>query len=99
VGARDTQYLAYVNDPSNGILPSGTTCPVTKLGFQTGSINDSCDQLHWWSWHPGGANWTFGDGSARFIAYTIDSPGTVTPPTTLMQLVTRNGGEVIIGDY
>ena len=76
------------------------TCPHTKVGFQAGSINDPCDQVHWWSWHPGGANWTFADGSARFVTYTVDSnQPQLTPASTLMQLVTRNGGEVITGDY
>ena len=98
IGARETQYLAYVNDPGNGILPAGAP-PCTKVGFQVGSIQDPCDQVHWWSWHPGGGNWTFADGSARFIAYNVDSPPQMTPATPLMQLVTRNGGEVITGDY
>jgi hypothetical protein len=82
---------------------SSFTCPLTKVGFQPGTINDPCDQVHWWSWHPAGSNWTFGDASARFVTYTIDSPAAPTtppsPPTTLMQLVTRNGGEVPTGDY
>jgi prepilin-type processing-associated H-X9-DG protein len=100
LGARDSAYLAYVNDPGNMILPSGVTCNASKLGFQAGSIQDPCDQVHFWSWHPGGANWTFGDGSARFITYTVDgnSPA-LTPASTFLQLVTRNGGEVISGDY
>jgi prepilin-type processing-associated H-X9-DG protein len=74
-------------------------CPLTKIGFQPGTINDPCDQVHFWSWHPAGANWTFGDGSARFMTYTIDSPPQMTPASTLMQLCTRNGGEVPTGDY
>jgi prepilin-type processing-associated H-X9-DG protein len=99
MGAREFNYLAYINNPSNGILPAGVTCPTTKLGFGPGLVTDPCDQAHFWSLHPGGANWAFGDGSARFITYTVDSSPQVTPATTLMQLVTRNGGEVITGDY
>jgi prepilin-type N-terminal cleavage/methylation domain-containing protein/prepilin-type processing-associated H-X9-DG protein len=96
MGARETVYADNVlTSPS-----SSTTCPHTKVGFQPGSINDPCDQVHWWSWHSGGANWTFADGSARFLAYTLDgNQPALTPPSTLMQLVTRNGGEVITGDY
>jgi prepilin-type processing-associated H-X9-DG protein len=100
MGAREWNYLDYLNNSANASgsgVPAGTVC--TKIGFQPGSINDPCDQAHWWSLHPGGGNWTFGDGSARFITYTSDSPPQMTPSTTLMQLVTRNGGEVVIGDY
>jgi prepilin-type N-terminal cleavage/methylation domain-containing protein/prepilin-type processing-associated H-X9-DG protein len=102
LGARAT---VYADNVSTTITAGGatTTCPYSKLGFQPGSIQDPCDQVHFWSWHPGGANWTFGDGSARFIAYTLDStpnPSAPTvPQTTFMQLCTRNGGEVITGDY
>jgi prepilin-type processing-associated H-X9-DG protein len=90
MGARETQYLAYVNNPANGILPAGAA-PCTKLGFQPGSIFDPCDQVHFWSLHSGGGNWTFGDGSARFISYSMD--------TVLPQMCTRNGGEVLLHDF
>jgi prepilin-type N-terminal cleavage/methylation domain-containing protein len=92
MGARETQYLAYVSDPANGILPPGAPpCPITKVGFQPGSPKDPCDQVHFWSWHPAGANWTFGDGSARFISYQMDE--------VLPQMCTRNGGESVAQDF
>jgi len=97
MGAREIRYAE-----NNSGITSGTNltaCPIKYVGFQSGNINNDCDQSHWWSLHPGGANWTFGDGSARFVTYTIDSPPQMTPKSTLMQLVTRNGGEVITGDY
>jgi prepilin-type N-terminal cleavage/methylation domain-containing protein/prepilin-type processing-associated H-X9-DG protein len=97
LGAREIRYAENIATIVAGNYTNA--CPVTKVGFQPGSIQDNCDQPHFWSWHPGGANWTFGDGSARFITYTIDSPPQMTPSTVLMQLVTRNGGEVITGDY
>jgi prepilin-type N-terminal cleavage/methylation domain-containing protein len=98
MGARATVYAAHI---ASGVAGNYTgTCPLTKTGFQPGTINDPCDQVHWWSWHPAGANWTFGDGSARFLTYTIDSNAPqLTPASTLMQLCTRNGGEVPTGDY
>ncbi|HEV2948720.1 MAG TPA: DUF1559 domain-containing protein, partial [Gemmataceae bacterium] len=104
LGAREWRYAE--NQVTGAVAGTyGATCPLSKTGFQPGSINDTCDQVHFWSWHPGGANWTFGDGSARFITYNIDTPS-VPPPTgqpiaqtTLTQLCTRNGGEVILGDY
>jgi len=99
MGARETVYADNIQTTVTAGGPS-TTCPHKYVGFQAGSINDPCDQIHFWSWHPGGANWTFGDGSARFITYNIDSNApALTPASTLLQLVTRNGGEVILGDY
>jgi len=99
MGARETVYADNIQTTST-VGGGSTTCPHKYVGFQAGSINDPCDQLHFWSWHPSGANWTFGDGSARFITYTIDSNApALTPASTLLQLVTRNGGEVILGDF
>jgi prepilin-type processing-associated H-X9-DG protein len=46
---------------------------------------------HFWSMHPGGANFLFADGSVRFLGY-----GTAAP--VIPALATRAGGEVV-GDY
>ena len=43
------------------------------------------------SYHSGGVNFAFVDGSVRFIADTIDQP-------TLNALATRAGGELIAKD-
>ena len=43
------------------------------------------------SFHPGGANFVFGDGSVRFIKETIDMP-------TYWSLGTKAGGEVVSSD-
>ena len=45
----------------------------------------------YWSLHPGGCNFSFSDGSARFIRQTI-------APEVFSSLATRAGGEVIGGD-
>ena len=45
-----------------------------------------------WAEHTGGANCLFGDGSVRFISTFID-------PNAWVGLSTRDGGEVINGDY
>jgi prepilin-type N-terminal cleavage/methylation domain-containing protein/prepilin-type processing-associated H-X9-DG protein len=59
--------------------------------FSPGKITDNCDTQHFWSVHTGGGNWLFGDGSVKFLDYTIGT-------TTLLSLASRNGGEVV-GDY
>ncbi len=60
--------------------------------FQPGQANFSqiCDMLHFWSLHPGGANFLFADGSVHFLAYAA--------APVLPQLATRAGGEVVNSD-
>jgi prepilin-type processing-associated H-X9-DG protein len=52
----------------------------------TGSIREECDLFHFWSWHPGGANFLFADGSVHFLDYGADA--------VLPALGTRAGSEV-----
>jgi prepilin-type N-terminal cleavage/methylation domain-containing protein/prepilin-type processing-associated H-X9-DG protein len=89
MGARATAYAAHIATIVAGNYTS--SCPLSYVHFKPGSINDGCDQVHFWSWHPGGANWLFGDGSAKFYQYAMDE--------VLPQLCTRNGGEVVNLDY
>lgn len=91
LGAREKVYAAHVQSTN---ISGGTSepCALSKVGFQPGTIYDNCDQVHFWSWHPGGANWLFGDGSARFITYSMDE--------VLPQMCTRNGGEIVnVADF
>ncbi|HEY7426953.1 MAG TPA: DUF1559 domain-containing protein [Gemmataceae bacterium] len=55
--------------------------------FTPGRIDNMCDAFHYWSLHPGGANFLFADGSVRFLAYTADP--------LLPALATRAGGEAV----
>jgi prepilin-type processing-associated H-X9-DG protein len=48
---------------------------------------DWCDSHHYWSYHEGGANWLFADGSVRFLTYQANN--------ILPALSTRAGGEVV----
>lgn len=61
-------------------------CPKPAV-FGPGDQENPCDVTHFWSFHPGGANWLFADGSVHFLGFAA---GTVLP-----SLASRNGGEVI----
>jgi prepilin-type N-terminal cleavage/methylation domain-containing protein/prepilin-type processing-associated H-X9-DG protein len=61
-------------------------CSVPQV-YSPGRLNKACDAHHFWSLHPGGAQWCFADGSVRFVNYASAS--------ILPALSTRAGGEVV----
>ena len=61
--------------------------PPGKTRDLTGAVREECDLFHFWSWHPGGANFLYADGSVHFLAYGADA--------VLPALGTRAGGEVV----
>jgi prepilin-type N-terminal cleavage/methylation domain-containing protein/prepilin-type processing-associated H-X9-DG protein len=75
MGTRATGYAAALG------------CPASYANFQAGNVNNACDQVHYWSFHSGGGNFLFGDGSARFLSYSANS--------VLPALGTRSGGESV----
>jgi prepilin-type processing-associated H-X9-DG protein len=90
LGVREYNYARTAIEwtAAAGITP--VDCPDTKVNFQLGTIRDTCDQIHFWSVHPGGANFALADGSVRFINYTSDP--------LMPALASRAGGESV-GDY
>src|SRR5262249_59609426 len=63
LGPREYDFAAAVGCSAN-----------PKVGFQPGRIQANCDQSHFWSLHIGGANWLLGDGSVKFVTYSVDWP-------------------------
>lgn len=57
------------------------------MGFGPGRTDNPCDRWHFWSLHPGGANFAFADGSVRFMPYGAKA--------IMPALATRDGGEII----
>jgi prepilin-type N-terminal cleavage/methylation domain-containing protein/prepilin-type processing-associated H-X9-DG protein len=74
LGARETGYASALG------------CPASKVGLQPGVATNSCDQVHFWSFHPSGANFLMADGSAHLVNYGGNA--------VLPQACTRAGGEV-----
>jgi len=61
-------------------------CSRGPFDFQPGSSDYQCSSLHFWSQHPGGANFSLADGSVKFTSYDAQS--------VVAQMATRNGKEV-----
>lgn len=55
--------------------------------FSPGKVKEMCATLHYWSPHPGGANFAFADGSVHFLAYSAAD--------ILPKLATRSGADPV----
>ena len=62
-------------------------CSKGPFHFVAGRADDLCSAFHFWSPHPGGANFAFCDGSVRFLSYSADP--------VMPALATRAGGETV----
>jgi len=68
------------------IMPiTAGSCPPGTYTFEPGSVSNQCDMFHFWSLHPGGANFLFADGSVHFLSYSV--------APILPALASRAGGE------
>jgi prepilin-type processing-associated H-X9-DG protein len=87
-----TREVVYASDPYQQLGPlvasDGIDCR-NKVTFQPGNVNDPCDQVHYWSEHPGGANFVFADGAVRFLTYAVDK---------IMPALATRAGEELIGN-
>ncbi|HZU36839.1 MAG TPA: DUF1559 domain-containing protein, partial [Gemmataceae bacterium] len=64
-----------------------SSCPFGPVPYGPGRLNNPCDTFHFWSLHPGGANFAFADGSVHFLSYGSAD--------ILEALATRAGGESV----
>jgi prepilin-type processing-associated H-X9-DG protein len=87
----------YILEPSGGPdalmrIPSAKwpydfECQLAGSQYGPGDLKNPCDRYHFWSFHSGGANFAFADGSVRFVPYTARD--------ILPALATRDGGETL----
>jgi prepilin-type processing-associated H-X9-DG protein len=66
--------------------PELPPCQNGPYRYQFGRLESPCDRFHFWSLHPGGANFALADASVRFLVYDIDVP-------VIAALASRRGGE------
>jgi prepilin-type N-terminal cleavage/methylation domain-containing protein/prepilin-type processing-associated H-X9-DG protein len=76
-----------VNLQNSGVAETDA-CPPGPYSFSAGQINNPCDVFHFYSPHPGGANFLFADASVHFLSYGIDN-------ATLRALASMSGGEAV----
>lgn len=69
------------------VAPKYGSCPPGPYSFRVPTFDDPCDMFYFWSFHPGGVNFAFCDGSVRFLAYSADP--------IMPALATRAGGEAV----
>lgn len=86
--AAQTLGAAEINMQSSG-YSAYDNCPPGPYTYRRGDSRNPCDAFHFWSQHPGGANFAFADGSVHFLNYGIGA--------NLVKLATRNGREVFSG--
>jgi prepilin-type N-terminal cleavage/methylation domain-containing protein/prepilin-type processing-associated H-X9-DG protein len=81
-------------DVTLGVLERNVEEPSCLPGpymYKAGDLTNNCDQFHFWSLHPGGANFLFGDDSVHFIPYSAAN--------ILPAMATRAGGEPVEFTY
>ena len=93
------QYMANSQPSHNQFVTSdtGQPCPLapafgsyspsqTANLYGPGRGENPCDFNHFWSYHSGGANFVFADGSVRFVPYSAQP--------VMNALATRAGGDI-----
>lgn len=86
-GQRGTGSLDMVlGAREQNVLPVARgSCASGAYEYGPGAFDDSCARFHFWSHHPGGAQFVFADGAVRLLSYAA--------APLLPALASRAGGE------
>jgi prepilin-type processing-associated H-X9-DG protein len=89
-------YCAYADRMYDG----SAHCPANAPFGPPAGADNFCNFNHFNSFHTGGANFLFADGSVRFLPYAIGANNPALGKSVLEALVTISGGEVVsASDY
>jgi prepilin-type processing-associated H-X9-DG protein len=97
-GSGDYPYFG-ATDVVLGVFERTEDPAATPDFFRPGAVQDpgSLHRYHFWSLHPGGANWLLVDGSVRFLSYSSGGPqnttGSAYTPTLIEAMATRDRAE------
>ncbi|VTT99377.1 Uncharacterized protein OS=Planctomyces limnophilus (strain ATCC 43296 / DSM 3776 / IFAM 1008 / 290) GN=Plim_3197 PE=4 SV=1: N_methyl_2: SBP_bac_10 [Gemmataceae bacterium] len=81
-----TDLVLGVRESNLQPISSGSVCGPGVYPFMAANgFDDPCGTFHFWSPHPGGANFLFADGSIRFLRYEVND--------AMPALASRAGGE------
>ena len=86
-GTGSADIVLGVREQNLRPIVSGSPCGPGAYPFSPGGFDDPCAMFHFWSPHPGGANFAFADGSVRFLTYSADA--------VMPALASRAGGESV----
>jgi prepilin-type N-terminal cleavage/methylation domain-containing protein/prepilin-type processing-associated H-X9-DG protein len=87
-GTGSIEFILGVLEPNLQPVMSGSPCGPGTYSFGPSRFNDPCGKFHYWSPHPGGANFLFVDGGVHFLSYDVQS--------ILPALATRAGNESVM---
>lgn len=88
LGTGSADIILGVREPNLQPIRAGSSCGPGAYPFRPGRVDDPCGMFHFWSPHPGGANFAFADCSVHFLTYAANP--------IMPALASRAGGEIAL---